>query len=106
VLATRRISGGDNRQVNVLRQVMSDPVEAVDPGSAHRAGIRLLLSEHEVVDHERTIRRRKQFAQTHSSDRFITFVEKRWAFQELVILNRCTLWQCAPKLCDSFTLLH
>src|SRR6266567_7684385 len=47
-----RISRGDNRQVNVLREVMSDSIEAIDPGGTHWARIRLLPSVHEVIDHE------------------------------------------------------
>src|SRR5262245_29168385 len=31
-----RISCGDNREVDVLRNVVSDSVEAVDPSGAHR----------------------------------------------------------------------
>jgi hypothetical protein len=91
-----RISRRHNRQVNVLREVMSNTIEAVDPGGTHWAGYSLLLSVHEVVNHERTIRRGEEFAQPHIFCRRIAIVKRRWTFKKLVILNRRTLWQCPP----------
>src|SRR5205823_3927114 len=88
-----RISSSDDRQVHILRQVMSDAIVAVDPGSTHRARIDLLLSKHEVIDHQRTIRRSEQLAQPYFYCRFISLVKRRWAFKKLVILNRCSFWQ-------------
>src|SRR5260370_7214251 len=61
----RRISRGDDRQVNALRKVMSDSIEAIDPGGTHWARTRLLLSVHEVVNHQRTIRAIEQSAQLY-----------------------------------------
>src|SRR6266705_2462667 len=60
-----RIRRGDNRQVHILRQVMSDAIVAVDPGSTHRARIDLLLAKHEVIDYQRTIGRGEQLAQPY-----------------------------------------
>src|SRR6266852_4193885 len=75
----RRISRGDNRQVKALREVMSNSIEAIDPGGAHWARYALLLSVHEVVNHERTIRRSEQLAQPYVFCRRIAVVERRWA---------------------------
>src|SRR5439155_409934 len=100
-----QISRGDNRQVDVLREVMGHSIEAIDPGSAHRARTRLLLSEHEVIDHQRTIRGSEQLAQPYVFCGSITIVQGRWAFKKLVILNRRTLRKSSSKLCDFFTLL-
>src|SRR6185369_18074848 len=38
------IGGSDDREVNILRQVMSDTVVAIEPRSAHRTRLRLFLS--------------------------------------------------------------
>src|SRR5438874_11402994 len=46
----RRICGGRDREVDVLGEVMTDAVVAVDPHRAHRAGTGLTLPVHEVVD--------------------------------------------------------
>ena len=97
------IRRGDNRQIHVLRDVMSDAIVAIDPGSAHWARIDLLLSKHEVINHQRTIRRGEQFAQTRLCYRLIAIVERPRTFKKLVVLNRRALWQSSPKFCDSFT---
>src|SRR6266536_2783251 len=97
-----RISSSDNCQIYILRHVMSDAIVAVDPGSAHRARIRLLLSKHEVIDHERTIRRGEQLAQPYRLCRRITSVEDCWAFNQLIVLNCCTLRKSPPQRGDSF----
>src|SRR6266478_1136930 len=81
------ISRRDNCQVYVLRDVMSNAIVAIDPGGTHWARYGLLLAVHEVVNHERTIRRSEQFAQAYFSCRTIAIVKRRWTFYELVILN-------------------
>src|SRR6266849_5045000 len=96
------IRRGDNRQLHVLRQVMSDAIEAVDPGSTHRARYGLLPSVHEVIDHQRTIGTGKQLAQPYGFCRRIAIVKGRRAFKKLVILNRRALWQSSPQRRDSF----
>src|SRR5258706_4191326 len=82
------ISRRDNCQVYVLRDVMSNAIVAIDPGGTHQARHVLLLSIHEVVNHKRTIGRGEQFAQPYFYCRFVSLVKRRWAFYELVILNR------------------
>src|SRR5207302_10240601 len=96
------IRRGDNRQVSILREVMSNSIVAVDPGSTHRARIDLLLSKHEVIDHQRMIRRGEQLAQLYLSYRFIAIVKRRRTFKKFVILNSCSLGQCSPQVRDSF----
>src|SRR5882672_170163 len=98
-----RISSRDNRQVNALREVMSNSIEAIDPGGTHWARYGLLLSVHEVINHERTIRRSEQFAQSYVFCRRIAIVKGRWALKKLVILNRPTFRQASPQRGDSFT---
>src|SRR6185503_17778612 len=50
-----RIGCGNDGKLNVLGDVMSDAIVAIDPGSAHWASSRLLLPKHEMVDHQRPI---------------------------------------------------
>src|SRR5467141_296349 len=104
---------------------MSKSIVAIDPGGTHWAGTCLFLSVHEVVNHERTIRRSEsrrvgtqsrlgesrrvgtqsrlgeQFAQPYGFCRRIAIVKRRWAFHKLVILNRRPLWQSPPQRGDS-----
>src|SRR4030095_3437086 len=46
-----RGSGSDYGPVNILGEMMSDSIDAVDPRSTHRTGACLLLSIHELIDH-------------------------------------------------------
>src|SRR6185503_17852278 len=39
-----RFGGSDDRKVNVLSQMMSNAIVAVDPGGTHRTGLGLILS--------------------------------------------------------------
>src|SRR5690349_21907789 len=61
------IGSSDDRQINVLVEMVSDSIEAVDPRGTHRAGICLLLSIHKVIDYKCAIRPGKQFTQAHCS---------------------------------------
>jgi hypothetical protein len=56
-----RIGRGDDCHVDVLSQMMSDTVPTVDHECAHWAWRGLLLSEHKVIDDQRSIRRAEQF---------------------------------------------
>ena len=51
----RRVRGSNNGDVNVLCKMMDDTVQSIYPKCAHRARAPLLLSEHEVVDHQRPV---------------------------------------------------
>src|ERR1041384_902744 len=75
-----RIGRRDDREVRRLRQVMRHTVVAVDPSGAHRASSGLLLAKHEVVNNQRTIRRREQFTQTNLGNRLIAFGKRRRPF--------------------------
>jgi hypothetical protein len=44
------ISGGDDREVKILSEMMRHAVGAIEPGGAHRASLGLPLSVHQVVD--------------------------------------------------------
>src|SRR6185503_8894112 len=52
----RWISRCHDRQVDILREVMSNSIPAIEPGGTHRARSGLSLSEHHLIDNERTIR--------------------------------------------------
>src|SRR5690349_125879 len=58
------ISCSNDRQIEVLSEVMRNAIEAVDPRRAHRAGCRLSFSEHELVEHDRSIRRCEKLAES------------------------------------------
>src|SRR4030095_12349124 len=102
----RWIRGSYDRQINILRKVMSDSVVAVDPCSAHRTGLCLFFSIHELIDHECTIRRGEQFAQAHFSCWFIAIIERSWALKKLVVLNCCSRRQSRGQCSNAFTLVH
>src|ERR1051325_12038212 len=101
-----KISGCNDGEIDVLTQVMCNSVHRVDPGSTHWASVRLLFSKHEVIDDERSIRRREQFAQLHSFDRFVAIIERCGTFKKLVIMNCCACGKCAAQLRDTLTLSH
>ena len=50
-----RTGRGHDRNVDVLGQVMCDTIPSIDDKRAHRARLGLLLSVHEVIDHNRPI---------------------------------------------------
>jgi len=83
VRAQRRlICSSDDGEVDILRQVTSDTVETVDQERAHRARARLPLSVHELIDHNRAIRRGEQLTQSDRSRWGVTGVEIRQTFNE------------------------
>src|SRR5262249_11354343 len=63
----REIGCRDNREVDVLGNVVSDSVYAVDPSSAHRTRLDLTFSVHQLIKHQRPPRRAEQFAQPDGS---------------------------------------
>src|SRR6185503_18659651 len=83
----RRVSGSDDRKVDILSEMMSNAIVAVDPGGTHRTSLGLFLSKHELINHKRTIGRREQLTHANFSDRFVAIVERSRTFKELVILN-------------------
>src|SRR5689334_8111416 len=48
----RHIGSSNNGHIHVLSEMLSDAVEGIDPRSTHPTGRDLLLSKHEVIDHE------------------------------------------------------
>src|SRR5256885_899494 len=107
VLAQRgRIGSGGDDEVDVLRQMMSDAVEAVDPHRAHGTWIRLLLAVHEVIDHHGAVWSTEQLAEADTSCRGITGIEVSRAFLEYVVLDGCARWKPAAQFGDAFAPLH
>ena len=51
-----RIRCSNDRQIEVLSEVMRDAIEAVDPRRAHWAWLCLFLAVHELIDNDRSIR--------------------------------------------------
>src|SRR5687767_10240681 len=47
-----RINCSNDRQIEVLSEVMRNAIDAVDPRRAHRAWFDLFFSEHELVEHD------------------------------------------------------
>jgi hypothetical protein len=82
----RELGGGDDREVDVLRQVAGDAAETVDPHRAHRAGRGLGLPVHEVVDDQRAPRCREQLGEPHPPG-LVAGVEVGRALDELVVLD-------------------
>jgi hypothetical protein len=64
-----RIGGGNDHNIDVLSQMASDPVPAIDPHRAHRTWAGLFFAEHQVVDDQRPVRRRERLAQADGADR-------------------------------------
>ena len=85
---------------------MGHAVETVDPGRAHGTWPRLPLAVHEVVDHQRAVRRGEELAQADGPDRPIPRVESRRALLERVILDGRALRKLAAQLRHPFALLH
>src|SRR5690348_8189591 len=85
---------------------MGDAVEAVDPGSTHWAGSRLLFSIHEVIDDERAIGSSEQFAQAHGFDRLVAISERRRACKKFVVANGCSGRKRTPQFGNPFALSH
>src|SRR6185369_17625081 len=78
----------------------------VNPGGTHRTSLGLFLSKHELIDHERTIRRSEQLTHANFSDWFVAILERSRAFKKLVILDRRTFWHPAAQLRNAFPLSH
>jgi len=70
-----RIGRGDDREVGVLRDVVGDAVEPVDPHRAHGAGPGLLLAVHELVNDQVAPGSGEQLAQAYGPYGSVTGVE-------------------------------
>src|SRR5688572_15868237 len=101
-----RIGRGHDRNVDVLSQMMSDTIPTIDPERAHWARRGVLLSEHKLIDDQRTIRRVEQFAQADGADRRVAGIEVRRTLFECIILKRRALRKPAAKFCYSLSLAH
>src|SRR6266550_6674224 len=101
-----RIGRGHDRNVDVLSQMMSDTIPTIDPERAHWARRGVLLSEHKLIDDQRTIRRAEQFAQADGADRRVAGIEVRRTLFECIILNRRALRKPAAKFCYLLSLAH
>src|SRR5437588_11295618 len=86
--------------------MMGNSVVPVDPGGTHWAWAGLFLSKHEVVDHQRPVRSRKQLTQTHGPRGRVASAEVRGTFFELVVLHGCAPWKMTAELGNPFPLAH
>src|SRR5215471_19734191 len=82
-----KIGRGGDREIDVLSEMMSDTVVAVDPHRAHRTGTGLTLSVHQVIDDHRPIRPAEQFAQADTPNRRVACVEIRRSLLKDVVLD-------------------
>jgi hypothetical protein len=100
------ISGGDDGEVEILREMMGNAIGAVEPGSAHGAGLGLRFSVHEMIDDERAIGLGEELGEADRACGCVPDVEVARAFLELVILNGSALREMAAQLGDAFALTH
>ena len=89
------ISCSNDRQIEVLSEVIRNAIEAVDPRRAHRAWFRLSFSEHELIEHDRSIRRSEKLAESYGSYGRVSCVESRGDLLEDVIQDGRALWKLA-----------
>jgi len=101
-----RIRGGGDGEVEALCEMVGDAVVAVDPHRAHRAGRRLPLSIHQVIDHDRPVRTGEQVSQADRRDRRIAGVEIRRAFLEEIVLDDRSRRKTAAHRGDPLSLSH
>ncbi len=100
------ISGGDHGEVKILSEMMGDAVGAVEPGGTHRASLGLPLSVHQVIDDERAIRFREEFAKADGAYGRVTTVVVARALFKLIVRNRSALREMAAQLSHPFALAH
>ena len=90
---------------------MGDAVDAVEPGCAHGARFGLSLSILQVIDDERAIGLREEFAEMCGAHRnnvlgLLGRPEVARALCKRIVLDRSALGKMAPQLGDAFTLAH
>src|SRR6202044_1832037 len=85
------VRGRDDCEIEILGEVMGHSVGSVEPRSAHRASLGLLLSVHEVIDDEGAIGIGEKFAEADDVQGSVTYVEIARDFFKLIILNRSAL---------------
>ena len=83
----RKIGSGNNSQIQILSQMMSDAIEAVNPCRAHRARLCLFFAEHEVIDDKRPIRTCEKFAETYVSDWPVSCIKLRRNLLEDIVFD-------------------
>ena len=103
---SREIRCGHHSELEILSEVMGDAVSAVEPGSAHRASLTLSLSEHKVIDNERSIGLGEEFAQSDAAHWRITSLEVARTLLKLIVLKRSAVRKMPPHLSHAFTLAH
>src|SRR5215469_672037 len=102
----RRICCGDNREVGVLGNVVSDSVYAVDPSRTHRTRPGLTFPVHQVINHQRPAYRAEQFAQTDGSYWRVARIQVDWTFYEFVVLHGRTRGKMSTPLGYALPLAH
>jgi hypothetical protein len=100
------ISGADDGEVEILREMMGNTISPVEPGSAHGAGLGLRFSAHEMIDDERAIGLGEELGEADGACGCVPDVEVARAFLELIILNGSALREMAAQLGDAFPLTH
>jgi len=93
-----RLGGGDHRKVNVLGEVTRRGVVAVDPHRAQRAGLRLGLAVHEVVQDQRPVRGAEQLGKP--------YVVAACNIDQLVVVHNRVGRQLSPQRCHALDVIH
>src|SRR5262249_31916373 len=101
----RQIGGGNNSQIQILSEMVSDAIKTVNPRRAHRTRLCLFLAEHEVIDDQRPIRACEELAESYLLNRCVSCIKFRGDFLEYVILDRRTLGELAAQFRDPLSLL-
>jgi hypothetical protein len=101
----RQVGGGNNREVQILSEMVRDGIKTINPRRAHRTSLRLLFTEHEVIDDYGTIRACEKLAESYFLDRCVSCIEFRRDFFEYVVLDCRPLRQLAAQFGDSFSLV-
>src|SRR5262249_22025694 len=85
-----QIGCGDNREVDLLVNMVSSSVYAVYPSGAHRTRLGLTFPIHQVINHQRPARRGEQLAQPDGSGWCIARIQINRTFDKFVVLQSRT----------------
>src|SRR5262245_9276344 len=102
---SRQVRRCDDGKVDVLREVMRNAINTVDPRRAHWTWLRLFFAVHEVIKNDRPIRSGEQLAEAYSSDRRISCIEPCGHFLKRIVLHGRTLRKHSPQFRDSLSLI-
>ena len=102
----REIGGSDNREVEILSEMVGDAVSTVEPSGAHGASLGLLFSEHEVIDDERAIGPGEELAEADGAHRRVSSVEVARTLFKLIVLDGRTFGKITAQFSDTLALTH